>query len=286
MLRALAVAVLAVPLAVALLRAEDEPAPPPSFPPRPAGDIDASADGVARAVRGLAADDAAEREDAAARLFWIGEPSRPALEGALQSKDAEVASQARQLLALLDTRKSLKPLDGADRSEVRAMVGSEKEDKEAFGGYYHSPNVPVPVPDSLKAPADAVSVLVDASSVAVVPPRTLGMLVRIVNTTGAEAAFSACDSCIRLVLEAKDGEGKWWPLEDEPESTCGNSYHRAFLPEKKMWVVAVPVYSGEFRTKLRYRLWKSYQGGSDSILSAEFDGSVNASLFPLAGGKK
>ncbi|MCC6737601.1 MAG: hypothetical protein IT452_01035 [Planctomycetia bacterium] len=286
MLRAFAVAVLAVPLAVALLRAEDEPAPPPSFPPRPAGGVDASADGVAAAVRGLAADDAAEREAAAARLFWIGEPSRPALEGALQSKDAEVVSQARQVLALLDARKSLAPLDGAQRAGVAAMVGSEKEDKDALGGFYHSPNVPVAIPDSLKAPENAVSVLVDTAGVAVVPPRTLGMIVRIVNRTREEAAFSACDSVIRLVLEAKDKDGKWWPLEDEPESFCGNSYHRAFLPEKKMWVVAVPVYAGEFRTKLRYRLWRSYQEGSDSILSAEFDGAVNPALIPAGGEKK
>ncbi len=279
------------------LRADDDPADakrapdaapalPEAFPPRPPGEIDASADGVAREIRALGDDDPDVRTVAADRLFWIGEAARAGLESALESGDAEVRSLAGQVLELLDARKSLRPLDAEAPRNAQAMVGSEKEDTEAAGGWYHSPNKPVAIPASLKVPENAVSVLVDRESVAACGPGTLGMLVRIVNTTKDEVAFAACDSVIRLVLEAKDEAGKWKAIEGEPDSFCGNSYHRAFLPEARMWTVAVPVYTGSFKTKLRYRLMKSYKDDSEAILSAEFDGSVNPKVFGSSEGAK
>lgn len=268
-------------------RAPDaEPALPESFPLKPAGEIDGSADGVAREIRALGDDDPDVRTAAVDRLFWIGEKARAAVEGALKSDDAEIVSLARQVLELLDARKSLRPLMGEERWSAQAAVGSEKEDTEAAGGWYHSPNLPVAIPASLKAPENEVSVLVDLESVAACPPRTLGRIVRIVNTTKKEAAFAACDSVIRLVLEGKDEAGNWKVLEGEPDSFCGNSYHRAFLPESRMWTVAVPVYEGSFKTKLRYRLMTSYKDDSGAILSAEFDGAVNPKLFAPGEGEK
>ncbi len=272
-------ALFALMLAAVVCAGDDGPPLPESFPPKPDGAIDASAEGVARAVRELGDDDPSVRTAAADRLFWIGETARPALEGALKSSDVEVVSQAQQVLGLLDARKSLQPVDEKEPRAIDAAVGSEKEDTEAAGGWYHSPNKPVAIPASLKAPENAVSILVDADSVAVCRPRTLGRIVRIVNTTKQEAAFAACDSTLRLVLEAKDSEGKWMAIESEPDSFCGNSYHRAFLPEGKMWVVAVPVHAGTFKTKLRYRLMRTYKDDSDAILSAEFDGEVNPELL-------
>jgi hypothetical protein len=264
-------------------RAGEEAPLPASFPRRPAANVDASEEGIAREIRGLGNDDSKAREAAADRLFWCGEPARTALEGALTSKDPEVVAGARTVLALLDARKSLRPLDEPTPARGSAVVGSEKRDPEAAGGWYKSQNMPKEIPASVKAPDKTVSIVVDFESVAVWNGRTLGREVHIVNRTDAEAAFAGCDSMLKLRLEAKNETGEWVAVERPPSTDCGNSYHRAFLPAGKMWTFTAPVYGGTLKTKLRYRLLPVRQHEAGAITSEEFDGAINPGLLKAAG---
>ncbi len=62
-----------------VVHADEEPSDEiQEFPARPAGEIDASEEAIARDIELLGADEGAVREAATLRLFWIGEPARAA----------------------------------------------------------------------------------------------------------------------------------------------------------------------------------------------------------------
>lgn len=199
---------------VSVLAEEPEPAPP-AFPPRPHGEIDPSADGVARQIARLGSENQADRDDAAVRLFWCGEGAREALKAALANPDAEVAHRAKQVLALLDARAALKPVNVRFKVRGYCHAGSETEDDEALGDFWKSPNLPVPVPEGT---ADRLSLLVDRDSLVVFGRKYLGVRVTLANGTAKEVAIEASDSRIGLVQEAKDEEGEWKPIEYLPQS--------------------------------------------------------------------
>ena len=109
-----------------------------------------------------------------------------------------------------------------------------------------------------------------------------GMKLYVSNTSKDTAYFLAQDSRMDLVIQALDKEGKWRPIEYLPSSWCGNSYHTLYLPPAHFWEFNIPVYEGEFETKLRAELLyisdqEKYE--LDAIYSNEFEGSVNPGQF-------
>jgi len=76
----------------------------------------------------------------------------------------------------------------------------------------------------------------------------------LVNTTKEQVTFSASDSRLYIVQEALDRDSKWKPIEYLPSSWCGNSYHHVFLGANEYWEFAAARYTGEFKTRLRFRL--------------------------------
>lgn len=220
-LRNLAVAALAAAFLSVLpapARAEEEPVAIPEFPPRPKDAPDASPDGIARELAALGADDADARRAAGDRLFWIGEPARPALEAALKSEDPEIGLQARRVLTLLDARKALTPVNVKFKVRGYVVVGSKVEDEEALGGHYKAPNAPAPVPEDLKAPGGMVSFVLDRDSLAVFGRRHLGFRVMLVNLTDKDLPVEASDSRIPVITQAKNEKGEWIAIEYLPSS--------------------------------------------------------------------
>ena len=100
------------------------------------------------------------------------------------------------------------------------------------------------------------------------------------NDTGRRIAFPASDSRLSIVREALDPEGVWKPVEYLPSSWCGNSYHRVFLTDGKIWSFVAPVYRGSFETRMRFRL----RAEDGQIYSNEFAGSVNLDQFSVRQG--
>lgn len=72
-------------------------------------------------------------------------------------------------------------------------------------------------------------------------------------------------------LEAIDKNGKWRPVEKESWILCGTGLSYIFLAPGEIAVTSVPVYKGNFRTKLRLR--------HKQTLSIEFYGSINHTQF-------
>jgi hypothetical protein len=198
---------------------EPAPEPLPVFPERPPGALDSSPEGIAREIAALGADDPEKRRDAVVRLFWIGEPARASAAEASRATDPELASGAARVLNLLDALKALVPLESKKPGGANPVVGSEIEDEEAPGGFYKSPNVPADIPKGLRVPEGKVAILVDSDTPVAFAPKTRGMTVRIVNTTGEPAALDAVDSRLYAVQQALDASGDWRDIETMPGSS-------------------------------------------------------------------
>jgi hypothetical protein len=108
------------------------------------------------------------------------------------------------------------------------------------------------------------------------------------NTTDSAILFDAQDRHIDMKVQALDKYGKWKDIEYLPSSWCGNSYHELTLEVGKYWEFATPIYTGDFKTKLRIKM--AYIHPEDNkkrrgkrrlifIYSNEYEGSINPAQF-------
>lgn len=86
----------------------------------------------------------------------------------------------------------------------------------------------------------------------------------IIGHTGGEGE-------IPLLLEAKDQDGLWKPIEEAYTSYCGFGVHPIILKPQEIIVTAVKIYQGTFKTQLRLKY--------GTIYSKIIQGSINPSQF-------
>lgn len=156
------------------------------------------------------------------------------------------------------------------------VAGTSVPDEKAIGGFGASGNTPKKLGAENTYPKNALSLVAAPEQGALYSPEHEGFKLFLVNTTGEERWFSAVDSHLYILQEAQDKDGNWKPVEAEPTSWCGNSYHRVRLGANEFWAFAAPRYSGSFHTKLRFRLGRDE---TTPVYSNEFDGSVNPGQF-------
>jgi hypothetical protein len=84
------------------------------------------------------------------------------------------------------------------------------------------------------------------------------------------------DGRIYLFQEAKNFDGKWKAIEKLTPSFCGNSYYSVVLNPNDTCEFSIPIYRGEFITKIRFKLLID---ANNYILSDEFVASINSSQF-------
>ena len=164
-------------------------------------------------------------------------------------------------------------------------AGSKIKDKEALGGFAHSDNYPKPCADDGLGEPGVLSLLASPEETLLVRDRP-GMRLRLINRTTKLQSFSACDSHLHIVREARTKEGDWKVIDSFPRPICGNSFHRVFLPANHYWSLAAPMSQGSCRTKLRFRLETDVAGGipigEQTYLSNEFDGEIDPARFKHA----
>lgn len=155
-----------------------------------------------------------------------------------------------------------------------------RPDEKAPGGFGRSENLPrrAGAGGAIGAP-QAVSLVALPDQSARFAKKYRGLRLILINRTAREVAFSASDSRLPLVLEARDADGAWKPIEYLPSSWCGNSRHRVFLPAAHYWEFVAPVYAGTIATRLRFVL-----RGEKPIVSNEFAGQVNPAQFTVKQG--
>jgi hypothetical protein len=126
-----------------------------------------------------------------------------------------------------------------------------------------------------------------------------GITLYVANYSHDTLYFDAHDGPLYMYLQAKDKNGEWRDIECIPTlQRCVVSYRTLFLASNEFWEFAIPVYQGEFRTKLRARLLYSRsapektlwgrgqhkllvweQNKNEVIYSNEIDGYVNPGQF-------
>ena len=149
-----------------------------------------------------------------------------------------------------------------------------RADQHALGGYGKSSNAPKELGDLRLGSDGTVSLVALPSDQVPFAGKYRGFKLFLINRSRAEVAFSASDSRIPIVCEAKGDNGQWKEIEYLPSSSCGNSGHRVFLPERHYWEFAAPAYSGSIKTKMRFKFL-----GTPLLYSNEFDGIINISQF-------
>ena len=157
------------------------------------------------------------------------------------------------------------------------------EKTAGFGGWADDGNMFKTIQTAGRFRANALSVVVDTDEWDVFAEHFRGTVLYVANTRADTIFFSAQDSRIEMILEAKDGNGQWKPIEYLPHSWCGNSYHLVYLPSKAYWEFTIPRYEGRLKTKLRAVLYyKQELGGRDRrVTSNEFEGAVNSGQFSI-----
>ncbi|CAM1357749.1 hypothetical protein [Tenacibaculum xiamenense] len=104
----------------------------------------------------------------------------------------------------------------------------------------------------------------------------LGCKLYLVNTTDSILSLKAVDSRLDIFIEAKDSDNRWKAISYLPYSSCGNSYHHVKLDRNEFWSFNIPVFNGNFKTKLRYVLDVN---GWGKVVSNEMSCYLNKEQF-------
>lgn len=126
-------------------------------------------------------------------------------------------------------------------------------DSLALGGYGGSSNFAKSVSSALPFAPQGLQLYIDTTQKATFAREFNGHTVFLVNATNTQVGFSAMDSRLSIHAEALI-DNQWKPIEYLPSSWCGNSYHTLYLPAGQYWSFNAPVYTGNFKTKIRYKL--------------------------------
>jgi len=175
------------------------------------------------------------------------------------------------MLAICSHAKALIPFETETMISGYCIAGSREDDK-ALGGYYHASNAPKKIIEGIPGIDGEIALISLPDDEVPFRKQYKGFRLLLVNRLAKEVSLPANDSRLYIICEARDQDGEWKPIEYLPSSFCGNSHHSAYLPSGHYWEFSAPVYSGSFKTKLRY----THGGG---FYSNEFDGSINPTQF-------
>ncbi|MBW8324998.1 MAG: hypothetical protein K0M50_09570 [Prolixibacteraceae bacterium] len=97
----------------------------------------------------------------------------------------------------------------------------------------------------------------------------------ITNSTNDTLSFPIQGSSLIGILEAKDTDEKWKPIQFWPISGCGNSYYSVYLLPKQSIIFPIENKFGKTETTMRIRLH-----GKDTIyISDAFQGKIDPKMF-------
>jgi len=161
-------------------------------------------------------------------------------------------------------------------------AGSKVEDKNALGGFWESQNFPKTIDQNMFVRQGEIFLVALPDEETVFNKKYKGMKLLLINATKEQVAFSASDSLLYIVQEALDQNSEWKTIELTPRSSCGNSRHNVFLGANEYWEFAAARYTGDFKTKLRFRLdMQKFKSKQSPIYSNEFEGSINRKQFDI-----
>lgn len=127
-----------------------------------------------------------------------------------------------------------------------------------YNGWATSDNFPVKNKTGMFKP-NQLSVVIDVAKKSPFHKIYKGVSVYVANTKSKDIDFSASDSMIEMIIQAKDENGQWKDITYVPRSWCGNSYHTLHLPKNEHWEFTMPEFDGSFETEIRIKLIPEYK---------------------------
>jgi hypothetical protein len=103
-------------------------------------------------------------------------------------------------------------------------------------------------------------------------------LLYVVNNSDSLMHFKAMDIYVYIVQEAIDLDNIWKPISYISGSSCGNSYHTVILDKKEYWKFKVPIFKGNYTTKIRYVFYAEHYDGR-KYYSNEIPAKINLTQF-------
>ncbi len=165
---------------------------------------------------------------------------------------------------------------------VRAYYVAASHDMQGIEGYDGEiPNLPLPVTAEMDYSEGELQIIP-------VPPDTQSppcfgcqkwMGVFVLNATPDSVLFHTNAIYLRMVLEARDFDGQWRPIQLSPQEWSGHirpSWATMWLGPGEYWALSAPVFCGDMETELRFSLRPS----RDTVIySKTFPGSINRRQF-------
>jgi hypothetical protein len=168
--------------------------------------------------------------------------------------------QNRQVTDILDDKtklnsKEIAQLDSLNIDfQLRADCYAYSSDKnaESSNGEAHSDNLPRKVDG--KFSRQGFYLVINQDEFSVIDSSILGCKLYLINTSDDKVKIEASDSRLFIIAEALNDRNEWTPITYFPSSKCGNSYHTVILDKAEYWKFNIPIFKGNFKTKLRYTL--------------------------------
>lgn len=178
----------------------------------------------------------------------------------------------------------MKPLNIDSRMEATVRVGSPRlHPVQGLGGWSSSENHFEPYTSTnLRS---GIHVIVSSPEASEEFPSSISREVQFINLEGDTLIASAQDSRLNTLIEAKNADGEWVPIQIYRGSWCGNSYHEVYLPTGNAWNWRIPEFEGGFETELRVAIYgvMTWDNGEHSepftLYSEPYPGSINPAQF-------
>jgi hypothetical protein len=116
---------------------------------------------------------------------------------------------------------------------------------------------------------------IDTVDVTVYADRYFGHKLYLINATKDTVNIPVQDGRIKIVQQAKNKSGEWQDIDNFINSFCGNSYYTVELAPNEFQIFATPIFKGQFRTQLRFKL----ELGKSKIYSNIYTGHIEYGQF-------
>ncbi|MBC8046489.1 MAG: hypothetical protein H7Y00_06815 [Fimbriimonadaceae bacterium] len=152
---------------------------------------------------------------------------------------------------------------------------SSERNSRPSNGEAHSSNTPKIVDSSFVFEKKELQLILNEKELVKFNTSVLGNKLYLVNPASDKITFKAMDSRLYIYPEALNGNN-WEPIGYLQSSWCGNSYHTIILDTNEYWEFNVPVFKGNFETKMRYALIIDKQ---TTIYSNEINAKMSKQQF-------
>lgn len=165
-----------------------------------------------------------------------------------------------------------------DQWDVDSLFTEKPFFSGKYGGYYNvGAYADFSEPSRFSITIDTTELTVYEDRILEGAPPLLAHKIRLFNNTKDTVMLELQDGFFELILEAINESGHWKPVENQIYSFCGNSYYEIAFPPGFYKNVAGPIYTGGYKTRLRYK----FMIGDDTYYSNTISGNINEGQFDV-----